>query len=167
VPVEALRARFPAARIVEADAAMAGTIERLSAAVDRPDRDAGLALDLRGTEYETRVWNALREIPAGRTATYGDIAAKLGAPRDTREVGEACAANTDRHPGPLPPRGQKGWRARRLSLGLQAQACVARPRTGGLRFPALGLTPLGLRADRPFFCRIFDGIFDAGLRGTS
>lgn len=92
-PAEALRARFPAARIVEDDASMAAAIEHLATVVDHPDRDAGIALDLRGTEYERCVWNVLREIPAGRTVTYGDVAAKLGAPRDTREVGEACAAN--------------------------------------------------------------------------
>jgi AraC family transcriptional regulator, regulatory protein of adaptative response / methylated-DNA-[protein]-cysteine methyltransferase len=93
-PIEALRTRFPTAHIVEDDTAMAATIERLAAVVDHPDRDPGLVLDLRGSEYEMRVWNALREIPAGRTVTYGDIATKLGAPRDTREVAEACAANT-------------------------------------------------------------------------
>jgi AraC family transcriptional regulator of adaptative response/methylated-DNA-[protein]-cysteine methyltransferase len=91
--VEALRSRFPDAHVAE-DAAMADTIERLASVVDHPERDAGLVLDPRGTEYERRVWNALREVPAGRTVTYGDIAAALGAPRDTREVGEACAANT-------------------------------------------------------------------------
>jgi len=92
--VEALWARFPDAHLAEDDAAVADTIERLATVVDHPEREANLALDLRGTEYERRVWNALCEIPAGRTVTYGDIAAKLGAPRDTREVGEACAANT-------------------------------------------------------------------------
>ena len=39
------------------------------------------------------MWRALRDIPAGTTATYGEIAARLGAPREAREVGEACAAN--------------------------------------------------------------------------
>jgi AraC family transcriptional regulator of adaptative response/methylated-DNA-[protein]-cysteine methyltransferase len=91
---DVLRTRFPAAQIVEDVAAMAATVERLATVVEHPERDPGLALDLRGTEYEMRVWNALREIPAGRTATYGDIAARLGALRETREVGEACAANT-------------------------------------------------------------------------
>lgn len=93
-PVKALRARFAAARVMENEAGLAHAIERLAAIVDHPERDPGLALDLRGTEYEKRVWNALREIPAGRTVSYGDIAAALGAPRETREVGKACAANT-------------------------------------------------------------------------
>jgi AraC family transcriptional regulator, regulatory protein of adaptative response / methylated-DNA-[protein]-cysteine methyltransferase len=92
--VEALRARFPTAHIEQDNAVMAETIDRLAAAVDHPERDPGLTLELRGTEHQVRVWSALRDIPAGRTVTYGDIAARLGAPRETREVGEACAANT-------------------------------------------------------------------------
>lgn len=93
-PVESLRARLAGARVVEDAAALTDTVERLAAVVDDPQRDPGLALDLRGTEYEKRVWTALREIPAGQTASYGDIAARLGASRDSREVAEACAANT-------------------------------------------------------------------------
>ena len=50
-------------------------------------------LDLQGSDFECRVWKALREIPAGTTATYGEIAGRVGAPRQAREVGEACAAN--------------------------------------------------------------------------
>ncbi len=53
-----------------------------------------LPLDMRGTEFELRVWNALRDIPAGQTVNYGEIAARIGAPREAREVAEACAANT-------------------------------------------------------------------------
>jgi len=48
---------------------------------------------MRGSDFELRVWNALREIAAGTTVTYGDIAAQIGAPKQAREVGEACAAN--------------------------------------------------------------------------
>ena len=61
--------------------------------IDHPENDAALTLDLQGSEFECRVWNALREIPAGTTTTYGEIAARLGVPRQAREVGEACAAN--------------------------------------------------------------------------
>jgi len=48
---------------------------------------------MRGSDFELRVWNALREIAAGTTVTYGDIATQIGAPKQAREVGEACAAN--------------------------------------------------------------------------
>jgi AraC family transcriptional regulator of adaptative response/methylated-DNA-[protein]-cysteine methyltransferase len=50
-------------------------------------------LDPRGTEFEHKVWNALRDIPPGKTATYGDIAKSIGMPQGAREVGEACASN--------------------------------------------------------------------------
>jgi AraC family transcriptional regulator, regulatory protein of adaptative response / methylated-DNA-[protein]-cysteine methyltransferase len=91
--LDALRASLGGALLVEDDAAMAATIRHLAETIDRPGHDAELKLDPRGSEFELRVWNALRQIPAGSTATYGDIAATLGTPRDAREVGEACAAN--------------------------------------------------------------------------
>jgi AraC family transcriptional regulator, regulatory protein of adaptative response / methylated-DNA-[protein]-cysteine methyltransferase len=92
--IEALRLRFPGAILRQSDEALSETIGKLACAVDHPEDDSGLTLDMRGTDYEKRVWNVLREIPAGQTASYGDIAAKLGAPREAREVAEACAANT-------------------------------------------------------------------------
>ena len=48
---------------------------------------------MRGTAFQQRVWRALREIPAGRTASYADIAKRIGAPRSARAVAQACAAN--------------------------------------------------------------------------
>jgi len=48
---------------------------------------------LRSTEFERRVWNALREIPPGQIVSYGDVAARIGSPREAREVAAACAAN--------------------------------------------------------------------------
>ena len=73
---------------------MAETVARVSALIERPERTSDLALDLRGSDFELRVWAALKQIPPGMTASYGEIAARIGAPRETREVGEACAANT-------------------------------------------------------------------------
>jgi AraC family transcriptional regulator of adaptative response/methylated-DNA-[protein]-cysteine methyltransferase len=52
-----------------------------------------LPLDVRGTAFQQRVWQALREIPAGSTATYSDIAGRIGAPKAVRAVAQACAAN--------------------------------------------------------------------------
>ena len=52
-----------------------------------------LPLDPQGSDFERRVWRTLREIPAGTTQTYGEVARRLGAPRAAKEVGEACAAN--------------------------------------------------------------------------
>jgi AraC family transcriptional regulator of adaptative response/methylated-DNA-[protein]-cysteine methyltransferase len=52
-----------------------------------------LPLDVRGTAFQQRVWQALREIPAGSTATYTEIAERLGAPKAVRAVAQACASN--------------------------------------------------------------------------
>jgi AraC family transcriptional regulator of adaptative response/methylated-DNA-[protein]-cysteine methyltransferase len=91
--VEALRLRFPGAAVIEDDRGLADTIAKLVDLVDHPERDPGLPLDLRGSDYERRVWQALRDIPAGQTTTYGAIAARMGTPRDAREATEAIAAN--------------------------------------------------------------------------
>ena len=88
-----LEARFPNADLVEDRAMLAETIAKLAAMIDRAENDAAFTLDLQGSEFECRVWNALREIPVGATSTYGEIAARLGVARQAREVGEACAAN--------------------------------------------------------------------------
>jgi AraC family transcriptional regulator of adaptative response/methylated-DNA-[protein]-cysteine methyltransferase len=92
--VQALRLRFPDADLTEAPEAMAQTVAELSHLIDHPQLNSTLALDLRGSEFELRVWQALREIPPGQTLSYGAIAARLGAPGMAREVGAACAANT-------------------------------------------------------------------------
>ncbi len=52
-----------------------------------------MPLDLRGTAFQRRVWQALRAIPAGHTATYAEIAQRIGAPQAVRAVAGACAAN--------------------------------------------------------------------------
>jgi AraC family transcriptional regulator of adaptative response/methylated-DNA-[protein]-cysteine methyltransferase len=88
-----LAARFPDATLVEDPAALADLLPRLVDLIARPCNDHEILLDLRGTEFELRVWEALRRIPAGKTASYGEIAAQLGTPRLAREVAEACAAN--------------------------------------------------------------------------
>ncbi|MBI3198202.1 MAG: methylated-DNA--[protein]-cysteine S-methyltransferase [Rhodospirillales bacterium] len=91
--LQALRARFPGAEIVEDPEALRGTLDLAAELVDHPASGIDLALDLQGSAFELRVWHALREIPAGTTASYGEIAARLGSPREAREVAEACAAN--------------------------------------------------------------------------
>lgn len=88
-----LEVRFPEAGLVQDQAGLRETIGKLADLVDHPERDAALTLDLRGSDFECRVWNALRAVPAGTTTTYGEVASSLGAPRQAREVGEACAAN--------------------------------------------------------------------------
>ena len=62
--------------------------------VELPSLGLNLPLDLRGTAFQERVWQALREIPAGVTVSYADIAQRMGAPRAVRAVARACGANT-------------------------------------------------------------------------
>ena len=61
--------------------------------VEQPGLGLDLPLDVRGTAFQQRVWQALREIPAGETAGYREIAEKVGSPRAVRAVAQACAAN--------------------------------------------------------------------------
>ena len=61
--------------------------------VETPAAGLDLPLDVRGTAFQQRVWQALRAIPAGATASYTDIAKRIGAPKAVRGVAQACAAN--------------------------------------------------------------------------
>jgi AraC family transcriptional regulator of adaptative response/methylated-DNA-[protein]-cysteine methyltransferase len=88
-----LRTRFPDADILEDSAGLRETVDGVARLIEHPEAPSALPLDLRGSPFELKVWNELRRIPAGETATYGEIAARIGAPRDAREVAEACAAN--------------------------------------------------------------------------
>jgi len=61
--------------------------------IEAPGGVLDLPLDIRGTAFQQRVWKALRAIPAGRTATYAEIAAAIGRPSAVRAVAQACAKN--------------------------------------------------------------------------
>ena len=61
--------------------------------IDAPRLGVDLPLDIRGTVFQQRVWQALQDIPVGQTASYTDIARRLGAPKAARAVAGACAAN--------------------------------------------------------------------------
>jgi AraC family transcriptional regulator of adaptative response/methylated-DNA-[protein]-cysteine methyltransferase len=89
-----LRQRFPHARLSADDPAFAEWVRAAVALVEAPRRGLDLPLDLQGTAFQRRVWAALREIPAGATATYAEIAARIGQPGAARAVAQACAANT-------------------------------------------------------------------------
>lgn len=93
-PLErALREEFPRASLARDDAGLGETTRALVAALEGVPSPAPLPLDLRGTAFQLRVWQALREIPPGETRSYGAIAAAIGAPRAARAVGRACATN--------------------------------------------------------------------------
>jgi len=90
-----LATRFPKATLAKAEPGFADTVAAVVRFVDDPARSGGLdlPLDIRGTAFQRRVWEALRRIPAGATASYGEVARRLGAPRAVRAVAGACAAN--------------------------------------------------------------------------
>ncbi len=88
-----LKRQFPRARLVGADPAFEQLTARVIGLVEDPRRDLDLPLDIRGTAFQRRVWEALRRIPLGTTATYADIAKAIGAPKAVRAVGRACGSN--------------------------------------------------------------------------
>ena len=90
---EELAARFPRARLVQADAAFEATVAAVVHLVERPREAAELPLDIRGTAFQERVWRALTEIAPGQTVTYGELARTIGAPTAARAVARACATN--------------------------------------------------------------------------
>ena len=90
---ESLRDRFPGAQLVEDDPDFAAWIDQVLAFLDAPQGGLQLPLDIAGTAFQRRVWAALEEIPAGATASYGEIAARVGNPQAGRAVARACASN--------------------------------------------------------------------------
>jgi AraC family transcriptional regulator of adaptative response/methylated-DNA-[protein]-cysteine methyltransferase len=88
-----LRIRFPHAHLHPGDPTFTRWIRRVIAAIEHPTAAHGLPLDIRGTAFQQRVWQALMAIPVGSTASYADIAARIDSPKAIRAVAGACAAN--------------------------------------------------------------------------
>jgi AraC family transcriptional regulator of adaptative response/methylated-DNA-[protein]-cysteine methyltransferase len=88
-----LQDRFPNAELIGADAAFERTVAAVVGLVEAPRLGANLPLDIGGTAFQQRVWQALRAIPAGTTASYAQVARSLGAPGSARAVARACATN--------------------------------------------------------------------------
>jgi len=91
--VHDLQDRFPRASLLGGDAEFEQVVARVVGLVEAPALGLDLPLDIRGTAFQQRVWQALREIPAGRTASYSELAERIGAPQAVRAVAGACAAN--------------------------------------------------------------------------
>jgi AraC family transcriptional regulator of adaptative response/methylated-DNA-[protein]-cysteine methyltransferase len=91
--VRDLQDRFPNADFVGGDARYEALVATVIGFIETPRRGLDLPLDVRGTAFQQRVWQALREVPAGETATYAEIAKRIGSPASTRAVASACAAN--------------------------------------------------------------------------
>ncbi len=88
-----LRARFPRAQVLPADGTLAETVREVAAFIAEPDAALALPLDLRGTAFQRRVWEALQRIPLGETRSYSGLAAEIGQPAAVRAVARACAQN--------------------------------------------------------------------------
>jgi AraC family transcriptional regulator of adaptative response/methylated-DNA-[protein]-cysteine methyltransferase len=88
-----LQNRFPEANLIGGDRDFERVVSQVVGFVERPQLGLGLPFDVRGTAFQQRVWEALREIPAGQTASYAEIAGRIGQPNAARGVARACAAN--------------------------------------------------------------------------
>lgn len=92
--LDEFQARFPKARLIGGDPEFEALVARAVALVEAPGAGGeALPLDIRGTAFQQRVWQALREIPAGTTTTYTELARRLGLPQAVRAVARACASN--------------------------------------------------------------------------
>ena len=89
-----LQDRFPRAELVGGDAGFERLLAQVVGLIAQPGIGHDLPLDVRGTAFQQRVWQALRRIPPGQTASYADIAARIGSPKAVRAVAQACASNT-------------------------------------------------------------------------
>ena len=88
-----LQDQFPRARLIGSDKSFEELTAKVIAFVEAPGQGLDLPLDIRGTAFQHRVWHALRRIPVGSTASYAEIAEKIGAPKAVRAVARACATN--------------------------------------------------------------------------
>jgi AraC family transcriptional regulator of adaptative response/methylated-DNA-[protein]-cysteine methyltransferase len=88
-----LQDSFPNAEIIGGDADFERLVGTVVGFVENPSAGLDLPLDVRGTAFQQRVWEALRRIPAGSTASYAEIAGHIGEPQSARAVAQACGAN--------------------------------------------------------------------------
>lgn len=91
--VRDLQDRFDRAQLIGGDAQFEKLVAKVVGFVEAPAIGLDLPLDVRGTAFQQRVWQALREIPAGSTVSYAAMAQRIGSPRAVRAVAQACAAN--------------------------------------------------------------------------
>ncbi len=94
-----LGAKFPKARVILDDGGLGDVLKKVTGFVEASGAGAGMdvvldvVLDVRGTDFQKRVWAALCEVPVGETRTYSEIAAGIGAVKSVRAVASACGAN--------------------------------------------------------------------------
>lgn len=88
-----LQKDFPKATLLEAGPEFAALVDKVIGCIETPETGCTLPLDIQGTAFQQRVWFALRQIPSGSTASYGEIARSIGQPDAARAVAGACAGN--------------------------------------------------------------------------
>jgi AraC family transcriptional regulator of adaptative response/methylated-DNA-[protein]-cysteine methyltransferase len=93
VVIDDLRTRFPKAHLVRDDRMHATETSQLINYIESAEEDVSFDLDLRGTEFQRKVWRAVRKIKIGETTTYTDLARSIGAPKAIRAVANACSIN--------------------------------------------------------------------------
>lgn len=91
--VRSLQDQFPKAELIGGDAGFEHLIAQVVGFIEEPSIGLNLPLDVQGTAFQERVWQALREIPIGTTVSYGEIAERIGARKSVRAVAQACGAN--------------------------------------------------------------------------
>jgi AraC family transcriptional regulator of adaptative response/methylated-DNA-[protein]-cysteine methyltransferase len=91
--VRNLQDRFPKAHLIGADRDYEALIAWVVGLVEAPGTGVNLPLDVRGTVFQQRVWQALQEVPTGETVSYAEVARRIGSPKAVRAVASACAAN--------------------------------------------------------------------------
>jgi AraC family transcriptional regulator of adaptative response/methylated-DNA-[protein]-cysteine methyltransferase len=91
--IDDLQRRFPKATLVAGDNNFQKMVTHIVDVIEKPHLSFVLPLDIRGTLFQQRVWQALQQIPVGETRSYSDIAEAIGAPKAVRAVAGACAAN--------------------------------------------------------------------------
>ena len=126
-----LRRRFPAARIEPAGEDLAETVRDVVGFIEEPRAALALPLDLRGTAFQRRVWEALQRIPFGETRTYGEVAELDRRAAGGAGGGAGLRAEPRLARRAVPPGGRQGWRPHRVSLGRAAQAGAPREGAGG------------------------------------
>jgi AraC family transcriptional regulator of adaptative response/methylated-DNA-[protein]-cysteine methyltransferase len=89
-----LQDKFPQANLLGGDAEFEQLVAKVVGFVEAPSVGLALPLDIQGTAFQQRVWQALRQIPSGSTASYAEIARRIGAPKAVRAVAQACGANS-------------------------------------------------------------------------
>jgi AraC family transcriptional regulator, regulatory protein of adaptative response / methylated-DNA-[protein]-cysteine methyltransferase len=91
--IDRLTKRFPKAVLLPQDEQLTTWLHRLTDHLHVPDQSLTLPLDIRGTAFQQQVWNALQEIPLGKTVSYLQVAQRIGKPKAVRAVATACASN--------------------------------------------------------------------------